>query len=109
MRERRSCGTINLEVKMRLLPIRTGEWQILAVCTPRGDCPLLEFLVGQDGGLARDARRMLRLLDRAARQGPPQNKAISHQLDREIWEFIQGQIRVLWFYDEGKMIVCRPP
>ncbi|MCP4664608.1 MAG: type II toxin-antitoxin system RelE/ParE family toxin [bacterium] len=92
---------------MRLLPIRTGEWQILAVCTPRGDCPLLELLASsQGGGLARDARRMLRLLDRAARQGPPRNKAISHQLDREIWEFIQGQIRVLWFYDEGRMIVC---
>lgn len=91
---------------MKLERVRTGDWQILAVCTDRGDCPLLEFLAGLEGQLARDGRRMLRLLARVASKGAPRNTQISHQLDSGIWEFIQGRIRVLWFYDQGRMIIC---
>ena len=86
--------------------VRSGDWAILAVCTDRGDCPLLEFLAGLEGGVALDGRRMLKLLDRVARQGPPRNTEISHQLSSGIWEFIQGRLRVLWFYDEGKLVIC---
>ena len=92
---------------MRLLSVRSGFWDVLAVCSGRGDCPLLDFLAGLGGGdLAKDGRRMLKLLDRVSAQGPPRNTEISHQLDRGIWEFIQGRLRVLWFYDEGKLVVC---
>jgi phage-related protein len=91
---------------LRLRQIRSGEWRIVAVCTPRGDCPLLEFLATQQGHLARDSRRMLRLLERVAQQGPPRNTDVSHQIGDSLWEFIQGQLRVLWFYDEGRIVVC---
>ena len=67
---------------------------------------MLEFLTGLEGDLARDARRMLKLLDRVAGHGPPRNTEISHQLGSGIWEFIQGRLRVLWFYDEGKLVIC---
>jgi phage-related protein len=66
----------------------------------------LEFLVGLEGGLVKDGRRMLKLLDRVAQQGPPRNTAISHQLGPGIWEFIQGRLRVLWFYDDGRLVIC---
>ena len=91
---------------MKLLRVRRAGWQILAICAERGDCPLLEFLAGLEGRMARDGRRMLRLLDRTAVAGPPRNTDISHQLAAGIWQFIQGRVRVLWFYDEGRRIIC---
>jgi phage-related protein len=30
----------------------------------------------------------------------------SHKISGEIWEFIAGRLRVLWFYDQGRLIVC---
>ena len=96
----------NLEVNMKLLRVRGAEWKILAVCTERGDCPLLDFLATLEGRLARDGRRMLRLLERVAVAGPPRNTEVSHQVEAGVWEFVQGRIRVMWFYDEGKLIVC---
>jgi phage-related protein len=51
---------------------------------------------------------MRELLDRVAESGPPRNTEISYDLDKRkgIWEFIQGDLRVLWFYDEGRLIIC---
>lgn len=91
---------------MKLQVVRKGQWQVLAVCTDRSDCPLLDFLSGLEGGLVKDGLRMLRLLERVAAQGPPRNTEISHQLGSGLWELIQGRLRVLWFYDEGKLIIC---
>ena len=39
-------------------------------------------------------------------EGPPENTEISHQIKGKLFEFIQGRLRVLWFYDEGKLIIC---
>lgn len=91
---------------MRLQRVRGGEWQVLAVCTDRGDCPLLEFLTGLEGGLVKDGRRTLKLLDRVALHGPARSTDISHQLGPGLWEFSQGRIRIFWFYDEGRLVVC---
>jgi phage-related protein len=49
---------------------------------------------------------MLRLLAFAAEHGPPRNTEVSHKIAGEIWEFIAGRLRVLWFYDEGRVVVC---
>lgn len=91
---------------MKLRRVRAGTWQVLALSTDRGDCPLLDFLAALEGGLVRDGWRMLKLLDGVAEQGPPRNTEISHMLAPGIWEFIQGRLRVLWFYDEGRLVIC---
>jgi Phage derived protein Gp49-like (DUF891) len=93
---------------MRLRPVRLKVWRIYAVCSERGNCELLDFLEGLEGQLAKNAGRMRDLLNRVSESGPPRNTEISHDLDKRkgIWEFIQGDLRVLWFYDEGKLIIC---
>lgn len=91
---------------MKLRRVRRSNWDVLAICGVRGDCPLLDFLAGLEGQLATDGRAMLRLLAFTAQQGPPRNVEISHKISGEIWEFIAGRLRVLWFYDAGKVIVC---
>ena len=49
---------------------------------------------------------MLALLDRIAFKGPPKNTEISHQIKERLFEFIQGRLRVLYFYDEGRIVIC---
>jgi phage-related protein len=84
--------------------IRGGTWRLYAICTTRGDCPLEEFL-GSRAELGKDKDRMLRRLEAIAEHGPEYLPDISHQIEPEIWQTEQGRIRVLWFYDRGRMIV----
>lgn len=91
---------------MLLLRVREARWRILAVCTARNECPLFSFLANLEGRLTQDSRRMLRLISRVASHGPPRNTELSHQISDGIWELIQGRIRVLWFYDTNRIIVC---
>jgi phage-related protein len=92
---------------MRLLRIPvSGQFQVLSICDARGNSYLFDFLDGLGANLEPDADRMLALLERVASAGPPRNTDISHQIDGEIYEFIQGRLRVLWFYDAGRVVVC---
>jgi hypothetical protein len=49
---------------------------------------------------------MLNLLERIALEGPPRRVEVCHQIKGPIFQCGQGRIRVLWFYDEGQMIIC---
>lgn len=91
---------------MRLRAVRQGEWRVLAICTGRGDCPLLGFLGGIEGSLRRDQLGMLKLLERVAQVGPPRNAETSKKLSADIFELRFGQLRVLWFYAERRIVVC---
>jgi len=92
-------------VKLRV--VRAGLWRVLALCHERGDCELLEFLDGLEQRHLKDRDRLLALFQRVADTGPTQlSDSLSHSLQGDIWESIQGNLRVLWFYDKGKVVVC---
>jgi phage-related protein len=57
------------------------------------------------GRIPKEKLRLLSRLTAIAETGPPRNVEICHQVDDEIWQVEQGRIRILWFYDEGKIIV----
>jgi phage-related protein len=90
---------------IRLKVIARARWSLYALCSSRGDCPLEKFL-GDLRELGKDKDRMLRRLEAMAQFGPEYLPGISHQIDGEIWQTEQGRIRVLWFYDRGRVIVC---
>ena len=82
-------------------------WRIYAVCSDRGDCQVAEFLSTQPSNLEANRDRLIALLDHVVKNGPRRlPDDICHQLADDIWEFITGRLRVAWFYDEGKLIVC---
>ena len=91
---------------MHLLLVSKGFYTVYAVAKSRERCELLEFLEGLGQTLQKDSDRMLALLGRVAMEGPPRNTEISHQIKGKLFEFIQGRLRVLWFYDEGRLIIC---
>lgn len=90
---------------VRKLPLQ-GTYRVYATCDARGTPELLAFLEELDANMQKDRTRMLALLERVAEAGPPRNTDLSHKLDEGIWEFIRGRLRVCWFFDEGKVVVC---
>jgi Phage derived protein Gp49-like (DUF891) len=91
---------------MQVKVVRAQRWRVLALCDSRGACELLEFLASVGSRFVKDRTRLLALFDRIAEQGPPRNDALSHHLSGDVWEFIQGGLRVLWFYDAGRVVIC---
>lgn len=49
---------------------------------------------------------MLRRLEAMADHGPQYLPEISHQIEPDIWQTEQGRVRLLWFYDRGRVIIC---
>jgi phage-related protein len=89
---------------MNLRIVRRARWRLYAVCSDRGECPLLDFL-GERDRRSKEKLRMIARLQNMAEEGPPLNTSICHQIEDGIWQVEAGRIRVLWFYDEGRMIV----
>ena len=82
-----------------------SRWSLYAVCAARGDCPLEEFLADKQE-LGKDKDRMLRRLEVIAAYGPEYLPDISHRIEGDVWQTEQGRVRILWFYDKGRVIVC---
>lgn len=83
-------------------------WAIVGVCNDRGDCPVDDFLCGLDSNFTRDVGRLRALFTHVAKTGPNLLPVeVSHNLAPEIFEFIRGRLRIVWFYGEGgRLVVC---
>ena len=91
---------------MILFEILSYKFSVYALGESQSDCELRSFFSGLESNLKKDGRRMLGILKRVAQIGPVLNPDICHQIEGKIYQFSQGRIRVLWFYDENKIILC---
>ena len=91
---------------MFLFRVSKGFYTVYAAARSREHGELLEFFESLGPNLQKDCDRMLALFERVALEGPPRNVEISHQIKGKLFEFIQGRLRVFWFYDEGRLIIC---
>jgi hypothetical protein len=95
---------------MKLLLVALGRYRVVAACSGRGKCQLLAFFSELEGALREQADRMLSLLEEVAEKGPPRNSEVCHWIEKNIWQFEEGMIRVLWFhgghYEGLPNIVC---
>lgn len=100
------------------LIVPPGQWTLYAVCsggeegeqedglTREGPkCPLEEFLSDRSE-FRKDKDRMFRRLEEIANRGPFYLPDISHKIEGEIRQTEQGRVRILWFFDSGRVIVC---
>lgn len=65
------------------------------------------FIEGMSDEDAVQRRKLLALFDKVAHHGPrsiPQDR--NHQLEQKIWQFRVDHLRVIYFYDEGMVVVC---
>lgn len=89
---------------VRVLSKKT--WVLLELVDSAGVGHISGFLAGLGANKRGEASRMVALLDRVAEAGPRLGTAKCHQLQGEIWELIQGSLRVLFAHDGDRVILC---
>lgn len=91
---------------MKLLKLHERQYTIHAVCDNHGNAALVDFLEDLGANLKANRDGMLALLDHCAENGPPRNADQKHHLEDGIFELKKGKLRVLYFTDKGKLIIC---
>jgi hypothetical protein len=91
--------------------IRQGaRFRLMAVGTQENEKVHLPYLEFQGEALRRAARewpKLVRIIDYMADAGPPKDEEKSKRLREGIFEFrTKGGLRLLWFYDEGRVVIC---
>lgn len=85
----------------------TKTWRILAICDNRQACQVDDFLLSLAPNLKKDADKIRTLFKYVTEHGPQGlDLEISHNIAPEIFEFVRGRIRVAWFYDANKVVIC---
>lgn len=92
---------------MPIALIREGRRFSIYAWEENNGCQTLEFLEQLRNDSNPDAERIAYLIELAADHDPPKNEHHCRNLGDGIYEFKAPKgARVLWFYDEGKLIIC---
>lgn len=92
---------------MKLRVVCRDVWTILAVCEEER-CALQEDLEILEKRLPQDFAKIMRRFTHFASNGPPRNTEICREIEDGIFELKsqKGLIRVFFFYDEGRLVIC---
>ncbi|HEV2046027.1 MAG TPA: type II toxin-antitoxin system RelE/ParE family toxin [Chthoniobacterales bacterium] len=89
---------------------RGARFRLIAVGTQENDkihLPYLDFLQDAQRCEPREWPKLVRIMDHTAEAGPPRDEEKSKPLREGIFEFrTKGGLRQLWFYDEGRVVIC---
>ena len=73
----------------------------------RNRYPVVEFLEQIGQSHPSELTKLLNLLDRSCEHGIPKNTEKVRNLGDGLFEFkTGGGVRVFWFWDEGRMVIC---
>src|SRR5438128_11587948 len=91
---------INRGARLRLIAIGTQEDEKIRL-------PYFEFQQEAMHRAPKEWPKMVRILDYVIEAGLPKDAEKSKQLREGIFEFrTKGGLRLLWFYDEGRVVIC---
>jgi hypothetical protein len=89
---------------------RGARFRLMAIGTQENEKIHLPYLDFQEQALCQASKewpKLVRILDYFAELGPPKDEEKSKFLRDEIFEFrTKGGLRLLWFYDEGRVVIC---
>jgi len=92
---------------MKLHLLSCGLWTVLAVYADEERCDVLDLAKGLRRDDPGEYARLMRAFERLSTSGPPRNVRRSRALAHGILELkTQGGVRVLYFFDEGRVVVC---
>ena len=87
-----------------------ARFRLMAVGTQENEKVHLPFLEFEQEARSREPRewpKIVRIIDHTADNGPPRDEEKSKPLREGIFEFrTKGGLRLLWFYDEGRVVIC---
>jgi len=96
---------------MKIVRLGQGAWTVYAACLTKGACPVMDFICSLE---EKRAARVLADLREFVPATSPKHWALtefSKLLEDGIYEFRWprkggGTPRVLWFFDENRVVVC---
>lgn len=99
---------------MRLRVLEDTKWIVTAAELEKAsgayECPLLESFAALGSNHEKSLDGLLVMLERFSEHGQRMlNDGICHEIDEneKIFEFIKGDLRLIWFYADGsKIVVC---
>jgi len=92
---------------MKFQLIGCGLWTVLAVHSDEERCDVLDLANRPRRDDPREYARLMRAFERLSASGPPRNVPRSRALAHGIFELkTRGGVRVLYFFDEGRAVVC---
>lgn len=95
---------------MKLRVIQDGMWTICAPILGNKDLSTFELFIDEVGGnYEANLAGIAVLIEQHANMGSKSfNTSQCHYVDQadQIYEYIKGKLRVFWFEDEGRVIVC---
>jgi phage-related protein len=92
---------------IELIPIRAGRRFTVCALSIDDSCPSLEFIDDARSKYQREVDKALTaLFQRFAEEGPLFNIEKNRKLTDDIWELKTKHLRILYFFDEGRVIIC---
>lgn len=95
---------------MNIIKVHTyhrERFRIYACCDKEGTSEIDKLVEACDNSQSKSIEKLAATIERAALHGP---KSISsprcHQIEGNIYQIRVDHIRILWFYDEGNIIIC---
>jgi phage-related protein len=85
------------------------RWQIASPAEADGQSQVEIFVDGLAASFSSSAEGLLIMLERHSRQGPDAfNTAQVHYVDQKekIYEYIKGRLRLFWFEDGDRVVIC---
>lgn len=93
---------------VRKVIIDTQErFHIYSCCNTEGESEIDILFDSLDKSAEKQADKLVATIEKAARLGPwklPSDR--SHKIRGDIWQFRADSLRVLYFYDEGNLVIC---
>ena len=94
---------------MNLKVLLEGKWLIVTPMKRNGSSELEDFLDGLSGNFDANVAGVLAMMEQHCNYGSEQfNTSQCHYVDQreQIYEYIKGRIRVFWFEDDEKVVIC---
>ena len=89
---------------------RGTRFRLIAIGTQQSEKITLPYFEFQQEAMRRAPKewpKLVRILDYFVESGAPKSAEKSKQLREGIFEFrTKGGLRLLWFYDEGRVVIC---
>nr|WP_256736599.1 type II toxin-antitoxin system RelE/ParE family toxin [Pseudomonas gingeri] len=86
-----------------------NRWQIASPMESNGLSQVELFMEEVGSGFESNLNGLLIMMERHSKQGPETfNTAQCHYVDQDekIYEYIKGRLRLFWFEDDDKIVVC---
>lgn len=94
---------------MILEELHNIHWRVLAICDSKGRSIIDKLVSGLSGDLLVDGQKLDSDLDKLSEHGPrifPPERCHQISSKEQIYQLTSKRLRLFWFYDAGKMIIC---